>query len=102
MLKIQASAQQVQNRHLGDLADREQFRRLKAYVFKQVGKMVDDIASGNVSPNPYTRGSEHSACMHCPYSAICHRAQVEDIRNYKAMKADDFWTRIGKEDETDV
>ena len=64
--------------------------------------MVDDIASGNVSPNPYTRGSEHSACMHCPYSAICHRAQVEDIRNYKAMKADDFWTRIGKEDETDV
>lgn len=86
----------------GDLADREQFRRLKAYVFKQVGKMVDDIASGNVSPNPYTRGSEHSACMYCPYSAICHRAQVEDIRNYKAMKADDFWTRIGKEDETDV
>lgn len=86
----------------GDLADREQFKKLKAYVFKQVGKMVDDIASGNISPNPYTRGSEHSACMYCPYSAICHRTQVEDIRNYKTMKADDFWTRIGKEVEADV
>ena len=86
----------------GDVADRDQFKLLKSYVYKQVGKMVDDIASGIVSPNPYTRGSEHSACAYCPYSAVCHMPQVEDVRNYKTMKSDAFWQRIEKEVASDV
>ena len=45
----------------GDLADREQLKMLKAYVFKILGRMVDEIASGNVEANPYTRGTSHSA-----------------------------------------
>ena len=81
----------------GDLADREQLKLLKAYVFKFLGGMVDDIASGNVEPNPYTRGSSHSACAFCPYGAICHKEQVAGRRNYEAMKADRFWQEIGKE-----
>ena len=81
----------------GDLADREQLKMLKAYLRKILGKMVDDIASGNVDPNPYTRGSSHSACTFCPYGAVCHEAEVEGRRNYKTMTAQRFWDEIGKE-----
>ena len=81
----------------GDLADREQLKLLKGYLFQILGRLVDDIASGNVQPNPYTRGSSHSACTFCPYGAICHEHQVEGRRNYEAMKAERFWQEIGKE-----
>ena len=83
----------------GDLADREQMKMLKAYIFRLLGNMVEEIASGNVEPNPYTRGSSHSACAFCPYGSICHEEQVAGRRNYKTMKADRFWEEIGKEME---
>ena len=85
---------------VGDLADREQLKQLKAYVFKILGKMVDDIASGNVEANPYTRGTSHSACDYCPYGAVCHKDDVAGRRNYKTMKPERFWDEIRKELET--
>ena len=81
----------------GDLADREQLKLLKAYVQRILSELVDDIASGNVEPNPYTRGTSHSACTFCPYGAVCHEAEVEGRRNYKTMTAQKFWEEIGKE-----
>ena len=81
----------------GDLADREQMKQLRSYVFALLGKIVDDIASGRVEPNPYTRGSSHSACAFCPYGAVCHKEFVEGRRNYKTMTAQRFWEEIGKE-----
>lgn len=81
----------------GDLADRDQMKMLEAYVFKVLAGMVDDIASGNVEPNPYTRGSSHNACAFCPYGSVCHEEFVEGRRNYSAMKSDRFWQEIGKE-----
>ena len=81
----------------GDIASREQLRLLKDYVFHVLRGMINDIASGNVEPNPYTRGTSHNACTFCPYKAICHFATVEGRRNYKAMSAQRFWDEIGKE-----
>lgn len=81
----------------GDIASREQFKLLNRYVFRLLGKMVDDIASGNVTPNPYTRGSSHNACRFCPYGAVCHAASVADRRNYKTMSSNRFWDEITKE-----
>ena len=81
----------------GDLADRSQLKMLKSYVFKILGQMVDDIASGNVTPNPYTRGTSHDACAYCPYGAVCHKTTVEGRRNYKTMTSQRFWEEIGKE-----
>ena len=62
-----------------------------------VGQLVEDIASGSVEPNPYTRGSNHDACRFCPYGTVCHSAQVPGRRNYKAMSAQEFWEAVGKE-----
>ena len=81
----------------GDVADAHQFRLLKRYVFRVLEKLVDDIASGNVRPNPYTRGSSHDACRFCDYSSICHVATVEDRRNYQAMSSLRFWEEVEKE-----
>ena len=84
----------------GDLADRDQFALLKRYVFKVLGELVDEIASGNVTPNPYTRGSSFNVCGYCPYGSICHAAYVEGRRNYQAMSAQRFWDEIEKEMNT--
>ena len=81
----------------GDLADREQLALLERYVFRVLGRMVEDIVSGNVEPNPYTRGTSHNACSFCPYGAVCHEKYVEGRRNYKTMTAQRFWEEIGKE-----
>lgn len=81
----------------GDLADREQLKRLEKYIFYILGRMVDEIASGNVEANPYIRGNSHSACDYCPYGSICHEATVEGKRDFKAMNAQRFWDEVGKE-----
>ena len=81
----------------GDLASREQLGILKDYLMRVLGNMVAEIASGNVTPNPYTRGTSHNACTFCPYGAICHQDEVADRRNYKSMTAQRFWEEIGKE-----
>lgn len=81
----------------GDLADREQLKQLKAYLFRLLRKMVDEIASGHVEPNPYTRGSSHNACTFCPYGSLCREEDMELRRNYKTMDAQRFWEEIEKE-----
>ena len=81
----------------GDLADRQQMKLLRQYVFSLLSNMVDEIASGNVTPNPYTRGTSHDACTFCPYGAVCHKASVEGRRNYKAMTAQRFWQEVEEE-----
>jgi len=81
----------------GDLADRHQMELLKGYVFALLGKIIDDISSGNIEPNPYTRGGRHNACAFCPYGAICHQQTVGGRRDYAAMSAQKFWEEIEKE-----
>ncbi len=81
----------------GDVASREQFTLLKKYLNCLLGKMVDEIASGEVTPNPYTRGSSHNACTFCPYGEVCHKSEVEGRRNYKTMSAVRFWEDVEKE-----
>ena len=81
----------------GDLADRGQLRQLEMYLMRVLGKLVGEIASGCVEPNPYTRGTSHDACAFCPYWQICQRKTVEGRRNYKAMTSQRFWEEIERE-----
>ena len=82
---------------VGDVATQEQFVLLRKYVFRVLEKLVNEIASGMVEPNPYTRGSAHNACLFCPYGAVCHSATVPGRRNYQAMKPGRFWEEVEKE-----
>lgn len=81
----------------GDVAKSQQFQELKKYVFHLLRNMVDDVATGKIEPNPYTRGSKHNACSFCPYGAVCHMAMVENRRNYRAISADEFWNYVQQE-----
>ena len=72
-------------------------KTLKAYLRILLGRMIDDIASGCIIANPYTRGDEYNACRFCPYGAICHPYQLETRRNYKTISAQKFWEDIEKE-----
>ena len=83
----------------GDVADSSQFYKLRNYLFRLLGRLVDDIASGFVEPNPYTRGSSHSACAWCPYTPVCAKSREDGRRNYKTMTAQRFWDEIDKEAE---
>ena len=74
-------------------------KQLKGYVYRVLRILVNDIASGNVAPDPYTRGTSHNACAFCPYSAVCHKDEVTGRRNYKTMSAQRFWEEIGKEEK---
>ena len=78
----------------GNVADYKQFMHLRKFVFKRIGEMVDEIASGNVEPNPYSRGKNFDSCTYCPYGAVCHKAEVENIRNYKSVTDKQFWEEI--------
>ena len=81
----------------GDIATKQQLQQLRKYVFSLLGSRVDEIASGNVSPNPYTRGTSHDACAYCPYKAVCQGKIGDGRRNYKTMSAQRFWEEVEKE-----
>lgn len=81
----------------GDLASKEQLALLKKYVFKCLEGMIVTISSGDISPNPYTRGNSHNACTFCPYSSVCHLETVTQRRNYKTMSSKWFWEAVEEE-----
>ncbi len=81
----------------GELATPAQMRQLETFVFRLLRHMVDEIASGSVAPNPYTRGTAHDACRFCPYGPICGGQEQNGRRNYKAMGAEAFWEGIDQE-----
>ena len=84
---------------VGDLANRSQLRKLERFVMDTLAGMVNEIASGEVSPNPYTRGSAHNVCTYCPFGAVCHEMEVEGRRNRAAVDAAEFWEEIERRNE---
>ncbi len=82
---------------VGDVVSRAQLKLMKEHVHLALDRMVNDIASGDVDPNPYFRGAKEMACEYCPYLSICHRNETAKIRNYAAIKADRFWDDIESE-----
>ena len=81
----------------GDVASSHQFGQLKKYVFRLLAGMIQDIATGDITANPYTRGSSHNACTFCPYDSICHSSDVAQRRNYQKMDPQRFWDEVEKE-----
>ena len=78
----------------GDIADRDQLKLLKKFVFRVLSRMVEDIASGDVEPNPYTRGTSHNAYAFCPYGAVCHPEQNARRRNFEKIDEKRFWETV--------
>ncbi len=80
----------------GKLATREQMAMLEKYVFYLLERTVDEIASGNIQPDPYLRGKK-DACKYCPYGAVCKAKNGPGRRNYKEMTPDWFWGEVERQ-----
>lgn len=82
----------------GDLADRRQMDRLEDHVLRTVEKMTDQIADGEVNPNPTVRGS-YSPCKYCDYVSVCHKDMGKHTpRNLAETTAKEFWVRLEREE----
>ena len=82
---------------VGDVADKEQLKLLKRYIYRCLSALLDDLADGNVEPNPYRRGRNSGACVYCPYTSVCAQMNIEGERNYEAVKPERFWADIDRE-----
>ena len=81
----------------GDLADPEQLRLLERHVFHTVAALADEVARGEVTPNPYFRDEQHNACRWCPYQTLC--ADTAERRWLDKLGGpEEFWKLIGEED----
>jgi ATP-dependent helicase/nuclease subunit B len=77
----------------GDLMDREQMQLLRRHVDRRLRELLDQMATGQVSPNPYFKGPTLSACTWCDYAATCHPAA--GCRRYFAKHTyKDFWDAL--------
>ena len=76
-----------------ETADRSQLEALRAYVMRTLKELVDAIASGQVEPNPYFRGS-HDSCRFCDYAACCHLDLWGAPRIYRAVSSAEFWKEV--------
>ena len=81
----------------GDVASEWDLQQLKKFVFGVLRKVVDEIASGVIDPNPSYRDERDNSCMYCPYSKVCHKESVEGFRYFKGVNANEFWESIRKE-----
>ena len=77
----------------GDVATAGQLETLKTYVKKTLARLVEEIGSGNVEPNPYFRGNR-DACRYCEYAQACHLDLWGSPRVYQSVTPREFWQEV--------
>lgn len=83
----------------GDLATREQWHLLEDHVQNSLKGLVEQIAEGDVTPNPYQRGM-YSSCNWCAYEPVCRFVSGGGcMRSYEEIKASEFWAQLREEAE---
>ncbi len=85
----------------GDLLTVKEFALLKEYIHKILANLVNDIASGCVDPNPYSRGETDNACHFCPFKAICHPEENGEFRVLAKTDFAKFWGKLVEEMDND-
>ncbi len=84
--------------YTGDLASELQMELLRSFVMERLRRTADEIASGDISPNPYTRGAAHGSCDYCPYAQACQLDTYDGaVRRLAATDRKLFWEKIEQE-----
>jgi len=82
----------------GNLADHRQMILLERHVLRTLANMADQIAGGDVTPNPMIRG-QYGSCRYCDYVAVCHKDFAEhQERTLAATSAEKFWDKLEQEE----
>ena len=81
------------------LADEAGFAALKRHVARTLGRVADEIAKGDIRPQPYWRGEKNNACVRCDYREICRVDSGEvPLRRRREIKFTEFWEELREED----
>lgn len=79
----------------GSLMTTEQLSNLRRYVMQALQTITDEIASGQLQPNPYWRDETKNACKYCAYKSICHlNADAVKKKLRKTVKEEQFWKEV--------
>lgn len=84
------------------VASARRFERLERHVRRILQDVCDEFAEGNITADPYWRGSANNACRYCNYAAACHfePGRGGDCqRRLAGVDAEEFWARLEREDE---
>ncbi len=76
------------------LASAERLGRLGLHIQTVLGEICGEIATGNISADPYWRSPEKNACHYCEYAAACHFEERRggDCRRWlRKVKSEEFW-----------
>lgn len=83
----------------GDVCSSEDFNALLTYTSRMMEKIVDGISSGDIAPNPISRGPRNTSCTYCPMKGACHRDICGTKFKYqRQIKADEFWNTVRNAD----
>lgn len=89
------------NSRSGSLATADQLTLISRHVVHTLGRLADEISAGEIKADPYWRGPDHNACQWCDYQEVCHvRSGEVDLRRLQNTKADQFWSILGKEEQS--
>lgn len=78
----------------GSLANSQQLRILRDYVYQTVADLSDVLFSGDISANPYFLTNASNACAYCPYASVCR--DTKQVRWLEKVKPTEFWSQIGE------
>lgn len=79
------------------LADVVQMRAIMRHIDKLIISMAEQLRNGDISAKP-AKGS-YDACEFCEYKAVCARTADEDCRKIENLKRDEFFKRLGLEQD---
>lgn len=80
------------------LADQQQMELLERHVVRTVADLADQMACGQIEPNPMVRG-QYSPCQYCDYTAVCHQdLGLRQPRELAGTSAELFWDKLEKEE----
>jgi ATP-dependent helicase/nuclease subunit B len=82
----------------GALASASQMELLHQFVMQRLQQTAEEIASGELTPNPYRRDAAHGACNYCPYAQACHLDTFDGaMRVLASTDSAKFWETAGRE-----
>lgn len=83
----------------GNVANKEQFKKLSKYVDKKIKDIGEEIVNGNIKIEPYELNG-NTGCDYCTFAAVCRFEQKLEGYGYKRLaklNGEELWNRIEKD-----
>ena len=84
------------------LANLEQLGKLKKHIEMLLRQMSRALHQGEIKADPYYRNSRNNACQYCDFLTACRFDKTngkDQMRYLYSVKADDFWNRVGGDED---